>query len=393
MERVLFRGSRRLAPALLLALLLVGCAMTTPAPAATAVPPTTTPAAVLPAFSDWRLAYLGQDGRLHVVTQDGKTDLAGQKLTTSASATLWGQAVIAPDGRAFAYPPDARVSGYPGALINLRPGAASDQGNQDVQQGDSFCWSPDSTRVAFHVRDSNAHNSWEMLTLGSGAAPTVIPGSQNLAPAGGSLIGWIDNTHLAISVANGTPATSYTLSSLDVATGALRTIASIADASLGTPFFSLSPDGAEILLTNGITEGVTSYAPVVELIATSTGQKRPLPTILHVTGSSFSVVAWKPGSQLVLASGGDPTAGASEFVLDLAQDSATPFAPGVIPLGWAPDSGTLFIATPPAPSSPPTTPITYQVSTMTALPPATATQPLFSISSVAFPFIGFVRSA
>jgi hypothetical protein len=377
--------------ALLLLIVLAGCDTITQAPAATVARPTAPPTGVLPAFSDWRLAYLGQDGRVHVVTQDGKTDLAGPKLTTSASATLWGQAVIAPNGRAFAYPPDSRVSGYPGAIIDLGAGAASSQGNQNLQQSLGFYWSPDSTRVAFIVHDSStAHNSWEMIALNS-TTPTVIPAAQDMVNTG-ALIGWIDNTHLAVSIANGNQGTSYTLSSLEVTTGTLRTIASISDKSLGTPFFSLSPDGSEIVLTNGITEGVTSYAPVVELIATSTGQKCPLPTILHVTGSSFNVVAWKPGSQLVLASGGDGTAGSSEFVLDLARDTATPFARGVTPLGWAPDSGTLFVATPPEPSSPSTTPITYQVSMMAALPPATSVQPVFKISSINFPFIGFVRT-
>ncbi|HEU5198907.1 MAG TPA: hypothetical protein VFU32_04680, partial [Ktedonobacterales bacterium] len=78
------RASPLLALAALLAVLLAGCNLTTSAPAATtatAPAATSTPTGIFPAFSDWRLAYLGQDSRVHAVTQDGKTDLAGPLLT------------------------------------------------------------------------------------------------------------------------------------------------------------------------------------------------------------------------------------------------------------------------------------------------------------------------
>jgi hypothetical protein len=45
------------------------------------VTPTPTPtvdsASLMPAFHDWRAAYLGQDGHVHIVTLDGQTDLKG----------------------------------------------------------------------------------------------------------------------------------------------------------------------------------------------------------------------------------------------------------------------------------------------------------------------------
>jgi hypothetical protein len=368
-------------PLLALALLLAGCNLTTPAPAVTTAtaPATSTPTGALPAFSDWRLAYLGKDSRVHVVTQDGKTDLAGPLLTISSSASLWRQAQTAPNGRAFAYPPDLRVGGYPGALIDLRPGAAGSQGHQDFQ-GDTFFWSPDSTRLAFALRDSStASNSWEIITLGNDA-PTVIPGTQTLANQG-ELVGWIDTTHLAVLLHQGEPATSYTLSSLDVTSGALRQIAPISADGLGTPLLTISPDGSEALLTNSATEGTTSFAPIVELINTSTGQKRRLPNITSGIEDGFQAIAWKPGTSLVLAA----VSGKPALLLDLAQDTATPFADGVIPLGWAPDTGTLFTCTQSGTNA-------YQVSTMAAPPPATAAQPVFSISSATLPFIGFVRT-
>src|SRR5262245_7921817 len=66
----------------LVLLLLVGCAPSlTTAARATQPPATTTaPSGLLPAFGDWRVAYDGEDSRLHVVTLDGKTDLPGAVL-------------------------------------------------------------------------------------------------------------------------------------------------------------------------------------------------------------------------------------------------------------------------------------------------------------------------
>ena len=392
-----FQAHLVLAVALLLCLLFAGCDVLTQAPAPTTVPPAapaaTAPTGVLPSFSDWRLAYLGQDARVHVVTQDGKTDLTGPTLSAFAQESPWGQVVIAPDGRALAYPWDRRTTGHPGGVLNLRPGAPGPQAVQTFQ-GDTLSWSPDSTRLAYVTyTNSQGPKDWEILTLGN-VTPSIIPNSQQLAPQG-SLIGWIDPTHLAVSLANADPVTFYTLSSLDVMTGTLQKIATISANGLGNASFRVFPDGSEILLTNSGGEGIGDYTPITELINTQTGQKRRLPTITTRVAGGFQICSWKPGTEQGLVFYGDPNDSSIEFggmLLDLAADTTTSFPQGIFPLGWAPDTSALFIGTQLA-SGTPTVPASYQVSTMGAPPPATASLPVFKISSLTFPFLGFVRTS
>ena len=62
-----------------------------------------TPAA-FPAFTDWRVAYLGKDSLLHIVTMDGKTDLAGPFLPDLAAQGLnLATPAVSRDGRGLAY--------------------------------------------------------------------------------------------------------------------------------------------------------------------------------------------------------------------------------------------------------------------------------------------------
>jgi hypothetical protein len=367
--------------AALLAILFTGCNLTTPAPAATTATaqPTATPTGMFPAFSDWRLAYLGQDSRVHAVTQDGKTDLAGPLLTIPhPDEDVQGQVSIAPDGRALAY--KAGINGYSGAIITLQPGTADSQGSQAIQ-GNIYFWSPDSTRVAYDTYDvQSGQRGWAISTPGN-PTPAAIPNAQAL----GELFGWIDTTHLLFLNGQGNSASFYTLSSLDITSGALRQIASISTDGLGYPLLTISPDGSEVLLTNSIGEGTTNFTPVAEVINLTTGQKRHLPNILSVVDDGFTVVAWKPGTSMVLAIVSTTSNPFTGYLFDVAQDTATPFASGVIPLGWAPDTGTLFTCAKTGAGA-------YQVNTMAAPPPATAAQPVFSVSSATLPFLGFVRT-
>src|SRR5262249_16538317 len=60
--------------------------------------------AVFPAFTDWRVAYLGKDTLLHVVAMDGKTDLAGPFLPDLAAPGLnLATPAVSSDGRRLAY--------------------------------------------------------------------------------------------------------------------------------------------------------------------------------------------------------------------------------------------------------------------------------------------------
>jgi hypothetical protein len=247
-----------------------------------------------------------------------------------------------------------------------------------------FSWSPDSTRVVYYGHDSHANYNWYVLSL-TASTPSILP--MNLTPEKVEVIGWIDTTHLAISYYS-QDQTTLILAALEWSTGALRAIVTIAADDLAYPNFSLSPDGSELLLTNHLGQGISgNYTPVEELISTSTGEIRSLPAILQTIGNGHSIFAWKPGTQLAL---GDSDSGLF-YLLDLEHDTATPFASGVTPLGWAPDTGRIYVCT--GESGARCAPARYQVSMMVAPPPATAMQPVFSIESALFPFIGLVRSA
>ena len=363
----------------LLCLLLVGCGGNTPTLASAPGSATAPPRGAFPAFSDWRMAYITEDNTLRIVTLDGKKTLTGPILSHTETVPtlhggLWGDAVIAPDGRAIA---------YPGGIINLRPDASAQEVEYLAGEGREFSWSPDSTRVVYYGHDSQASYHWYVLSL-TDPTPGILP--MNQSPDKVEVIGWIDTTHLAISYYN-QDQTTLMLAALEWTTGAQRTIATLATNDLAYPTFSLSPDGSELLLTNHLGQGIsTSYTPVEELISTSTGQMSGLPAILQTVGSGHRIFAWKPGTQLAF---GDSDAGLY-YLLDLEHDTATPFAPGAAPLGWAPDTGMIYVCT--GESGAPCAPDHFQVSVM-AVPPATTMQPAFSIESAEFPFIGLVRSA
>jgi hypothetical protein len=320
------------------------------------------------------MAYVASDHTLHILTLDGKTNLTGPVLSSpvyAAEEGLAGYAVIAPDGRAIA---------YPGGVINLRPGAPGPAGIQSVGDGVRYYWSPDSTHVLSPTFDASGNTSWEVFEITT-AQSTPLP-----IPSDDFVIGWIDTTHLAV-YSHPHQTSFFLISALDTTTGALRKVATVSTENLGNPYLNLSPDGSTLLLTNSGGEGIPSYVPVAELITTGTGQIRPLPTILRafpygIGGWNF---AWKPGSQLVLIPG------YPSYLLDLAHDTAAPFVPGVEPIGWAPDTGLLYVST--VPPGAPGSLFTYQVSTMAAPPPATAMQPVFRIQSTLFPYLGLVRSA
>jgi hypothetical protein len=349
-------------PLALVALEMSGCFSfaPTPAPEPTATTQQTsqpTPGA-FPAFGDWRLGYIAAlSNKLHIITLDGKVDLTG-------SVSSPGAGPVAPDGRALV---------FGAGIFNLR---AAPSGPQTIPIGGArgYAWSPDSTHLVFHGQNDCC---WTVLDITTGQT-MVVPGN-GVAQWQGDVIGWIDATHLAVDDAT-TDQSAIILSSLDMTSGALRKIASISTTGLGSPAFDLSPDGSELLLTNYAGEGQGDIDSVVEVIDTSTGQKHRLPTILSVTGGGQFGIIWKAGSQQVLA------ISTTSYLFDLAHDTAMPFAAGAMPIGWAPDTGTLYVQ-----SKVTGTFDTYQISSMAAPPPATATQPLFRIVTDTF-LVGFVRT-
>jgi len=381
----LWRRATSTATALCLALLLLaGCATSaTTGPTPTAVP-TATPSGILPAFGDWRVAYYGQDTRLHVVTLDGKTDLLGALLPPLGSSGLAYIGGASPDGHRLAY--------YGADGLTIIDLTASDPAKIVLQEprayGFDIAWSPDGARLAY-----SSGNSLGLADASTGAV-TPIPGWQNSAPS--RIAGWIDNRHLAVVPTKGSTPTSIVLASVDVAMGAARTVATLPIAAYTGVDVTLTPDRTQALVRNHPPTGHSvDFPPLIELVSTATGQVRPLPGIAKAVGFLLYPIAWKPGAQLAAA-----TPNYEEFdlarpstqswLLDFAHDSATKLTTGQFCLGWVPGADTLVLST--SYRAEPT----GQAHTLSAATLAAATlgQPVtLTTSATTFPFLGFVRTA
>jgi hypothetical protein len=91
---------------------------------------TQAPPPPIPAFSDWRVAYIGKDARLHIVSLDGKTDLSGPYVPSRDHlGEAHGGMATAPDGHSLAYPTSLGV-----VVARLTPGHVP----IDVING--YCW-------------------------------------------------------------------------------------------------------------------------------------------------------------------------------------------------------------------------------------------------------------
>lgn len=372
---------RGLLPLCALALLLVGCASTTGGqPTTTTLLPTATPTAgTLPTFSDWRVAYIARDGTLHAISQNGATDSrAGDgggalPLMERLDYHIF-TAGVSPDGHFFAYGYDQTY------IINL---ATRDKPTLSVAAvsgiPDALFWSPDSKRLAVDINGQG----WSTVDVATDQA-TPVPGA---VAAQAQMLGWIDATHLLGLTGNDVNSTRETLLSLDVSSGARRTIATVATGSLSSPIFVLSPDGRQVLLYNVIGgEGVTiPYTPFVEVIDTATGQKHQLPRLTQLTSAGLGPIAWKPGTEIAAASV-EAQSGLQTWLLDLAHDSATQLPGSQYPLGWAPDTGALILSD----SLETQTGTLHMISIMPSL---SAAPNVLVQAAYSLPFVGFVRTA
>jgi hypothetical protein len=366
-------------------LLLVGCAPSaTIAPTPTATP--TTPVTVLPAFADWRVAYLGLDGTLHAVSLDGKTGVAGPKLTGLDQPGLnIGEAHASPDGRFIAYPNDTgmTVVALAGALASSDPLRYVSGLTYDL------AWSPDGTMLALSDRGMQSFQTAQ------------IPLPANVARA--DLLGWIDAGRLAVTVSF-IGATGLQFAALDIATGKLRVIMSLPSAGIGSPQWSLSPDGKQALLANGPFRD-EPYTPFVETINTTTGLVHKLPNTLKATSSAFNGVAWRPGTTMVAVTTGSiasPDPGSVStlklWLVDTQRDMATQIphadqlAPkGAYPLGWASDTGPLIVNDIPICCL--SNNKTAELRAITISANGGATSVKLTDTAVTFPWLGLVKTA
>jgi hypothetical protein len=380
-------GASTAAALCLMVLLLVGCApslttatRTTPLPTMTAAP-----SGLLPAFRDWRVAYYGEDSRLHVVTLDGKTDLPGVILPTLDSSVLDFAGAASPDGRHIAY------DGHGGlTIIDL---TATDPTKAILQNprvsGFDLTWSPDSAKLAYTTAGSLG------LIDVSTAAVTPIPRWQSTVPS--RIAGWLDSQRLLVTQFSGSASPRFILTAVVVATGAARTIATIPITPNTGAYATLSPDRKQALVYNDPATGnFPDHPPLIAMVDMATGQLRPLPGIVNALGFLLYPVAWKAGAQLgaVMPEG---TAGAvaspqnQSWLLDLAHDTATKLTKGQFCLGWVPGADTLLLS--PSDRADPDNTQAHPLSAAQLVGATLGPPVTLATSAKIFPFLGFVRTA
>lgn len=308
----------------------------------------------LPAFSDPRVAYIGPDALLHVVSLDGKTDSAGTPIPLSGFLMVDGiwSAGVSPDGKHLAYFQDEQVT-----TTDAASGAWKTTRLPNVVQSTAN-WSPDQRYIALY-----GPGAIECVNVAAGSS-FETPGDPLLATSKWQITdmaGWLDATHVAVGVipnTSGTPgthgipptvipgssATYATLASLNITTNQLHTIASVQKGgSAGS--FTVLPGGQWSLFTN-VEDPNQSYTPQVDLINNTTGAVMPLH---HLTSllppRGFNSILWRPNSTQAIVDTGFPETGDDHYLLiDALRDTATPVSLPGFPEAWSPGGSTLVVS-------------------------------------------------
>lgn len=321
-------------------------------------PSLTAPPTPIPA-TDLRAAYLGKDGRLHLVTLDGKRDTAGPILPDatdiSAAYLAWADVTVSPDGRYVAYITGSDPNQGDGvAIVNIASGRIL---TVPLVCTDIY-WSPDSTRLITDADGTNDSGSVSVVNALTGTSERVAA-TFNGAPAMiFRALGWIDGSHVA--VLQQTSRIGAGLSSLDIITGNTRAITPVPF----PPDVFLTPDGREALIAPSVWN---ANASVVNL---ATGKVSALPQIsgafagklinvdnrdLAQGGNWATAMAWKPGAHTLAISlaawgpgseGGPATAyqQAGVWLLDVDSDTAQQITNNTYPLAWLPDGKSLLLS-------------------------------------------------
>ena len=328
----------------------------------------------LPAFSDWRVAYLDEDTRLHVISSDGKTQLIGPSMPIrGALGPIQGPAVASPDGRNLAYP-----TLYGAVITQLRPTNSTFY----VVKGDYYTlsWSPNSDILAL-VSPGGAISLWH---AGQTEASVVYRRSEDNA----SLIGWIDEKRLAIQRGPD----HLEIASLDIISGATRSLITFPQAQLGVPQLLMTPDGRHILLSACSFRG-DPFIHRLSLIDTATGAYRTLTNTRAKTDSCLDHVAFQQDTgRLVVLTTPENQTYSTVWIIDPQRDVATLITPQNVgyPVAWASGGGPIITST------------AYQLQddggpyTIRSIPAAFAYEPsvtTLTASALTLPLLGLVRTA
>jgi hypothetical protein len=371
-----------------------------------------TAAPLLPAFGDWRAAYLAADGTLHVASLDGRRNVAVPAPTGLDERV--NAAVVAPDGRTLAYIMSPKFG--PIALVDLRAATPARAAVKTVAiRASDFSWAPDGGLL---VADGTLDGACGLFRIGRAGDVAQVP---RISCNQATILGWLDATHALADVPSallasvrprvgsaagpgcGTPpharvpqsscpgpaappsSSPFGLAALDVTTGALRPIAE----PDGWAALALAPDGRTLLLTSlgcgqDRPEPPTHYA----LVDLATGQLRPLPALDQLAPQGLAAAAWAPDSGSLLVVAIDPTDDNAPLVrVDAAGGATATIATGYLPAAWTPDGRTLLLVTQASLRSMSPTHTHY------ALAPAVAGAKLVPVAADVDRFLGLARTA
>ena len=367
--------------------LLVGCGSsndTTPRGATAVTTNTPSPISVA-AFSDWRAAYVDSTGNVHAVTIDGKTDLTIDRVgDLGIHALNLPPASVSRDGHLLAF--ESRR----GLAVHNLTGSSLGQRVPDIGAESQVIWSPNGAQL---ILDDNQ---------GAKSVISVADGKLNTSPSSlptlGPVLGWVDNSHIALvtfGTATAGAATSLTIAVADVTSWALRSVVTMQMSSLtGEWRFSLSPDGKHILYYNKRFRS-DPYVPTVKELDVASGAMTSLPGLARAMGtySGFTSLAWTADSQKIAASTGfDLNNDLKTWILDLRSDKATQLQlpTGRYVAGWAPGTGALILSSG-KDSVVDAGPFTVTVVSLGA--GSNVTETVLTHQAYTFPFVGFVRTA
>jgi WD40 repeat protein len=331
---------------------------------------TQAPPPPIPAFSDWRVAYIGKDARLHIVSLDGKTDLSGPYVPSRHHlGEAHGGMATAPDGHSLAYPTSLGV-----VVARLTPGHVP----IDVINGLYFdlSWSPNSDLLALGSRGS----SISLWRPGETEARVVYERSSERVNS----IGWIDERHLAILVGVNT----VTVASLDLVSGVVQPLTTFLQEQVGVPQFTMAPHGKQILLSSCSFHD-QHFNHRLGVIDTATGEYHTLDNTRAKTDSCLESLAFQADTGRLIASQekrGNPVA--TTWMLDIAHDTATKTPVPGFPVAWAPANGPMIT------SSGHEVVDGYGPYTIrAALPSASSAALTLTTTAMTFPALGLVRTA